>query len=120
MYIDALLDLILHMQIKELWSGSFFYGNSSSSIAQGIHHLFSEAVKSGDGVDFSGDSVTENGSVIISHDVSDDYKTEDTSNVITTTAEISPPQQQPIGRGEILQIGTVAVVKFEWLGHSIL
>ena len=71
--------------------------NLLGSISHKIFILFPEAVKSGEGVDFSGDSVTENGSVIISHDVSDEYKTEETSNVITTTAEISPQQPQPIG-----------------------
>ena len=53
--------------------------------------------------DFSGDSVTENGSVIVSHDISEDHEPEETSNVITTTAEISPPQPQPIGTVKVLK-----------------
>lgn len=65
-----------------------------------------EAVKSSEGGvdkgDFSGDSVTENGSVIVSHDISEDHEPEETSNVITTTAEISPPQPQPIDLSAIV------------------
>lgn len=46
--------------------------------------------------DFSGDSITENGSVIVNHDISENHEEEESSNVITTTAEISQPQSQTI------------------------
>ena len=54
--------------------------------------------------------MTENGSVIISHDVADEYKNEETSNVITTTAEISPPQPQPIGMVKLQEEEMTSIV----------
>ena len=65
------------------------------------HFCFPEAVKNSEGgeekSDFSGDSITENGSVIVNHDISENHEGEEPSNVITTTAEISQPQSQTIG-----------------------
>ena len=59
---------------------------------------FSESVKNGDSGEDKSDSVTENGSVIINHETFEDQQEGEGSHVITTTAEISPPLSQTIGK----------------------